>query len=74
MKRSETRPTWTGLPDLEEPDRYDGGDRLARENERNLRARIGDDLYNWLDREDPKEPYWYKPGMRIHEGLKGGAP
>jgi hypothetical protein len=59
------RPTWTGLEDVPERDRFDDGEAFARENERLLRKYLGNALYDWLDREDPKEPYWYKS--------KGGA-
>lgn len=44
---------------------------MANEIERNLRSKLGDGLYEWLDAKAPGGDYWFKPGnLRVVSNLQ----
>jgi len=48
---------WLEIDDLPEPDRYDGGDRMAKAIEDRLRMALGEPKWQWLCEKEVSDEY-----------------
>lgn len=55
--------SWLLVDDLPDPP-CDGGEYVKAEVERVIKETFGADIYEWMERHEAKEEYWYKPTLK----------